>query len=218
MKVFVIGAHGQIGQRTVEKLAAQGDQVTAGVRKPATQAVSTAKNVSYVAFDLDWPVAKMTPVLEHQDVVIFTAGSAGQELLKIDLDGAIKTMTATEKAGVKRYFLVSSVDANHAEKWSGSLHNYFIAKHYADEWLTHRTDLDYVIIRPVALTNDAGSGDVNLDKGSDLSASVSRDNVADLLVKLTHRPELKRLEITVSDGSKSLDRAIDELSSAAWDL
>ncbi|WP_261805543.1 SDR family oxidoreductase [Lapidilactobacillus luobeiensis] len=218
MKVFVIGAHGQIGQRTVEKLAAQGDQVTAGVRDPETQAVSKQTNVDYVAFDLNWSEAKMATTLSHHDVVIFTAGSAGRELLKIDLDGAVKTMNATEKAGIKRYFLVSSVDANHPEKWSGSLHDYFIAKHYADEWLTHRTDLDYVIIRPVALTNEVGSGAVDLDHHSDLSASVSRDNVADLLVKLVHRPELKQLEITVSDGGQALDQAIDELSSKAWEL
>ena len=32
MKIFVIGAHGQIGKKIVSKLVAQGDQVYAGIR------------------------------------------------------------------------------------------------------------------------------------------------------------------------------------------
>ncbi|MFD0051989.1 hypothetical protein ACFVHQ_22360 [Actinomycetes bacterium NPDC127524] len=47
------------------------------------------------------------------EVVVFTAGSGchtgADKTLQIGLDGAIKSMKASEKAGVKRYSLVSAV-------------------------------------------------------------------------------------------------------------
>lgn len=217
MKVFVVGANGQIGQHLVEKLAAKGDQVTAGVRQPAEQAVVKADNVQYVLFNLTWSVAKMTTAFAGQEAIIFAAGSAGKDLLRVDLDGAVKTMLAAEQSGSKRYLLVSSVNADQPDKWAGSLENYFIAKHYADEWLLHRTDLDYLLIRPVTLTNETGSGKISLNPDeSSLQQQVSRENVASLLAELIHRPELKQLELTVTDGETPINMALEQLSAHEW--
>ncbi|MCH4057537.1 SDR family oxidoreductase [Lapidilactobacillus gannanensis] len=217
MKVFVVGANGQIGQQLVAKLSAKGDQVTAGVRRPAEQAVVKAANVQYVLFNLTWSVAKMATAFADQEAIIFAAGSAGKDLLRVDLDGAVKTMQAATQVHVKRYLLVSSVNADQPDKWAGSLENYFIAKHYADEWLLHRTDLDYLLIRPVSLTNQAGSGKIALNAGTaDLQQQVSRENVASLLAELIHRPELQQLELTVTDGDTPIAMALDQLSAQEW--
>lgn len=217
MKVFIVGANGQIGRHLVKKLAAGNDVVTAGVRQPAEQALVRQDNVHYELFNLSWTVNKMTEAFAKQDAVIFTAGSAGQDLLRVDLDGAVKTMVAAEQAGVKRYLLVSSVNADQPDKWTGSLENYFIAKHYADEWLTHETGLDYLIVRPVSLTNEAGSGKITLNaQAAGLGEHVSRENVAQLLAELVHRPELNHLDLTVSDGTTGVSQALDQVSSQEW--
>ncbi|WP_125766322.1 SDR family oxidoreductase [Lapidilactobacillus wuchangensis] len=217
MKVFVVGANGQIGRHLVEKLAAKGDQVTVGVRQPAEQAIVKAANVQYVLFNLTWSVEKMATAFAGQEAIIFAAGSAGKDLLRVDLNGAVKTMQAAEKSDTKRYLLVSSVNADQPDKWAGSLENYFIAKHYADEWLLHRTDLNYLLIRPVSLTNESGSGKITLNAAkSGLQQQVSRENVASLLAELIHRPELKQLELTVTDGETPISMALEQLSAQEW--
>ena len=44
MKIFVVGAHGQIGQLLVHKLLDRGDTVTGGYRDPLTQTPDPEKN------------------------------------------------------------------------------------------------------------------------------------------------------------------------------
>lgn len=220
MKVFIVGANGQIGRQLVQKLQERQDQVTAGVRKPAEQALVKSENVNYVHFDLNWTIEKMAETFKDQDIVIFAAGSRGEDLLKIDLDGAIKTMKAAEKNNIKRYQLVSTVNADDRQAWPGDLHDYFIAKHYADEWLSHRTNLDYVIIRPVQLTNDKGSNQVQVSLNGKLGLDhqVSRENVAGVMAELVHRPEINKAEISIADGQTDLTKAVNQLSSKEWKL
>ena len=53
--------------------------------------------------------------------MVFSAGSGGSTgddmTLNIDLDGAIKSMIATEKAGIKRFIIVSALGTDDRAFW-----------------------------------------------------------------------------------------------------
>lgn len=112
MKIFVVGANGQIGRHLIKELASSKHQVVAGVRDVATQSLIKDSNVSYVSFDLTWTPEEMAQSFKGSDVLIFTAGSQGKNLLQVDLDGAIKTMIGAEIANVFRYLMISAVFAD----------------------------------------------------------------------------------------------------------
>src|SRR5699024_1672200 len=73
----------------------------------------------------------------------------------IDLDGAVKTIMATQLAGVKRFVMISSFDTTREaiQAASSSFGPYVVARHNADEKL-RATDSDYTIIHPGVLAND----------------------------------------------------------------
>src|SRR5699024_12821901 len=104
---------------------------------------------------------------EGCDAIVFTAGSGPHtgkdKTLMIDLDGAVKTIEAAKRAGIKRYVMISSFDTTREaiQEAPESFAPYVVAKHYADEWI-RATDLDYTIIHRAALTNDERYGNAVL--------------------------------------------------------
>lgn len=117
MKVLVIGANGRVGSLLVTKLAAQ-HQVLAGSRNPDSS--NNTANIEQFYMDLLSDVDTLAESMNGVDAIYFVSGSRGKNLLQIDLHGAIKTMQAAEKAGVKRYIMLSSVFALRPERWNES--------------------------------------------------------------------------------------------------
>src|SRR5699024_1253914 len=110
-----------------------------------------------------------------------SGGKTGSDMTILDdLDGAVKSMQAAEIAGVKRYVMVSAIFAEDRTKWI-SIKPYYAAKFYADEWLRHRTALDYTILEPGALTFEPGTGQVTT-KIPEEGGSISRTDVAAAIV------------------------------------
>ncbi|ERL65964.1 NAD(P)H-binding protein [Schleiferilactobacillus shenzhenensis] len=197
MKVFVIGAHGQVGQQLVQSLLAQGDTVTGGYRDPATQAPAAAPRLISTKLDLDDTIGQMASLFTGQDAVAFAAGSRGKALLRVDLDGAIKAERAAEQAGVQRFVMLSALNAEQPGQWPAALYDYYIAKYYADEWLKRNTQLNYVIVQPGALTNDAGTGKVTLTPAG--TAAIPRADVAAAIAAVLHS-SLQRTTIKLASG------------------
>lgn len=65
----------------------------------------------------------------------------------IDLDGAVKTVEAAEMVGIKRFIMVSAIQAHKRESWNEKMVPYYVAKYYADKIL-EQSELTYTIIRP----------------------------------------------------------------------
>lgn len=114
MKVLVIGAKGRVGSLLTEKLAIQ-HHVVAGSRHSSP--ISISENVEHAHINLLSDVNTIEESKSGIDAVYFVSGSMGKNLLQIDLHGAIKTMQTAERAGVKRYILLSSVFALQPERW-----------------------------------------------------------------------------------------------------
>lgn len=215
IKVFVIGAHGQIGQRLIHLLAQQGHQVLAGVRNPDQITDTEDGKITPINFNLEDLPENLAPQLKGSDAIIFTAGSGGKTgadmTMLIDLDGAVKSMQAAELAGVKRFVIVSALYTGDRSKWIKSMRPYYAAKFYADEWLLHQTDLDYTIVRPGTLTNDEGTGKVDVQETEDVPGSISRDDVATVISEVITSSHASHKVFNVISGEKLIKKAINDL-------
>ncbi|MFD0897472.1 SDR family oxidoreductase [Loigolactobacillus binensis] len=212
MTTFIVGAHGQIGQLTTKALAATGEKVVAGIRDQQQAATLSALGAQPQAFDLASLPAEQAIAFEGVDNVVFTAGSGGNTgydgTLQIDLDGAIKTMIAAEQAGVKRYVIVSALYAEQRDKWAQTgIAPYYVAKYYADEWLQHRTQLDYTILRPGVLTNAVGTGKIDLQPAAAKVKKIPRADVAAAIVAVLKQPQTYKRVYDLVSGTTDVNTA-----------
>ena len=119
------------------------------------------------------------------DAVVFAAGagpgSGPARKLTVDYGGAVKSVDAAIAKEIRRFVIVSSINANHPENWSEEMKPYFEAKADADKFVAE-SGLDYTIVRPGGLTDDPGTGKVSVDGLG--SGSISRDDVALVLAEV----------------------------------
>lgn len=179
MKILVAGATGSTGTRLMEKLVSQGHDAIALVRESS----DTSKLPTQVEQRLGDLADLKDGVCDDCDVVIFAAGSGGDTGAdmtdKIDRDGAMSLVDHAVKAGVSRFVMLSSVGAENPDPDTDMGH-YLKAKHDADEHLK-ASGLTYAILRPVALTDEDGKGDVILGDDVDPKAEAARGDVAMVL-------------------------------------
>jgi len=206
MRVVIAGGHGQIALRLTKLLTGDGHEVVGLVRNPDHEADVAAAGGRAAVLDLEQAdVAAVAGVLAGADVAIFAAGAgpgSGKDRKDtVDRGAAALFADAAEQAGVRRHLQVGSMGADRA----GSLHDdevftvYLKAKWAAEEDLRSR-DLDWTILRPGGLTNDAGTGQVKLaDKTG--NGSISRDDVALVLAGLCDTPAAigRTLELIAGD-------------------
>ena len=134
-KVFVVGGSGRVATDLIKDLVATGNEVTAGARH--LEKVIKLNHVTAVELNLHDSVEKIAELMKDMDAIYFVAGSRGKDLLQADAMGAVKTMQAAEKDGIKRYIMLSSLYALQPEMWSkvpslASIMDYNIAKFFAD--------------------------------------------------------------------------------------
>ncbi|MGJ8525975.1 putative sugar epimerase YhfK [Halomonadaceae bacterium LMG 33818] len=185
MRVLVIGAGGKIGQRIVSQLKANPRHTPVAQVRHMEQVESfLQQGIETRQVDLEDTVSALAKAMEGIDAIVFTAGSGGRtgydKTLLIDLDGAIKSMEAAEQVNIKRYVMVSALRSNNREKWH-TIQPYFAAKYYADKALMN-SRLDYTILRPGTLTDDAGTGKVSIEFVEGGQTHITRDDVASFAV------------------------------------
>lgn len=179
MKILVAGATGNTGLRLMKKLAASGHNPIALVRESSDTSQLPAQTEQRIG-DLS---NLQDGVCDGCDVVIFAAGSGGDTgpdmTDKIDRDGAMRLIDLATKAQVSRFVMLSSVGADDPDP-ENEMGHYLKAKHDADEYLK-ASGLAYAIVRPVALTDDDGSGDMLFGDDVDPQAKAARGDVAKVL-------------------------------------
>ncbi len=215
MKVLVIGANGQIGKQVVQLLQ-ESDEHTARamVRDEAQAAALQEKGVEAVIANLEGSVDEIATAIQGCDAVIFSAGSGGHtgpdKTLLVDLDGAVKSMEAAEKVGVNRYLMVSAIQAHNRESWVNSpIKPYMVAKHFADKALV-ASNLNYTIVRPGGLTNDAGTGRVSASENLQRE-SIPREDVAQTLIAVLNEGNTYRRSFDLVAGDTAISDALKDL-------
>ncbi|WP_379921768.1 SDR family oxidoreductase [Erythrobacter sp. R86502] len=179
MKILVAGSTGNTGVRLVRELHKRGHQPVALVRE-SSDTSSLPDEVEQRQGDL---TNLADDVTQGCDAVVFAAGAGGgssEEMTdKVDRDGAIRLIDIAANSGVERFVMLSSIGAGDPDPGSDLAH-YLEAKHAADEHLKS-AGIDYAILRPVALTNADGGGDVRLGDAVDPQGKAARGDVARLL-------------------------------------
>jgi uncharacterized protein YbjT (DUF2867 family) len=219
MKVFIIGIAGGVGRRVAALLAEAGDEPTGLVRRPEQAEALGAKGIRTAPGDLAaLSVDQLAEAMRGCAAVVFSAGAGGKEndeaTTRIDGDGPGKLAAAAKIAGVHRFILVSVFpEAWRERRMEASFEHYMVEKKKAETQLV-LTDLDWLILRPSALTNEKGSGRVDLGLAK-VHVEITRDDVAATIVRLLRTPELNRLILEVTGGGVTIDEAIEALREAA---
>ena len=211
-KVFVAGGSGRVATELIKDLVADGHQVIAGARHP--EKIVEMDGVTPVTLDLRGDVAKIASLMAGADAVYFVAGSRGKDLLQTDAMGAVKTMQAAERAGIKRYIMLSSMYALQPEKWAdypalAAITDYNIAKFFADNYLIHNTDLNYTIVQPATLTEEPATGRVTFGEGDDTTNPIP--DVAQVLATVLANGNTIGKVILMRTGDTPIDTAVKEV-------
>jgi uncharacterized protein YbjT (DUF2867 family) len=183
VNVVIVGGHGKIAMRLENILAERGDSPRGIIRK--TEQADDLEKIGAEPIVLDIEnVDDINDAFAGADAVVFAAGagagSGPARKLTVDYGGAVKSVDAAIAKEIRRFVIVSSINADHPERWSEEMKPYFEAKADADKFVAE-SGLDYTIVRPGRLTDDPGTGRVNVNSGS---GSVSRDDVALVLAEV----------------------------------
>ncbi|SMO95471.1 SDR family oxidoreductase [Gracilimonas mengyeensis] len=214
MKVLVIGANGQIGQRLVKKLKDAGHNPKAMIRKEEQKSKFEEEGIETVLGDLE---EDFSHAYEGVDAVVFTAGSGAQtpksQTKVIDQNGAIKAVNEAGKAGTERFIMVSALLANRStELWSEPMQHYYEAKSTADEHL-RKSGLDYTVLMPGRLTNDEGTGKIELSEEIEVDdRTITRDDVASVIVAILDEESTFGKDLELLQGENSIEEAINSIN------
>jgi uncharacterized protein YbjT (DUF2867 family) len=183
--VVVLGGHGKIGLRLLRLLAERGDRARGLVRKREQVADLEAVGAAGVLVDVERE-DEITKDVAGADAVVFAAGAgpgSGPERKRtVDYGGAVKLIEAARGAGISRYLIVSAMGASDPSRASGQMRAYYEAKSEADAALAD-SGLDYTIVRPGRLTDDPGTGLIEVADMKRGGAGVPRDDVAAVLLE-----------------------------------
>ena len=161
MRTVIAGGHGKIALRLERLLAERGDGAVGLIRNPAQADDLRAAGAEPVVLDLESStVEQVVEVLRGADAAVFAAGagagSGADRKQTVDRDAAVLLADAAERAGVRRFLVVSSMgadaDADHPDP---VFRSYLRAKGAADDAVRAHDALDWTILRPGALTDDA---------------------------------------------------------------
>ncbi|MFG2111522.1 SDR family oxidoreductase [Streptomyces sp. NPDC048718] len=216
MRVVIAGGHGQIALRLERLLAAGGHEPVGIVRRPEHAEELRKAGIGAVVLDLESAtVEEVAAALEGADATVFAAGagpgSGVERKDSVDRAAAVLLADAAERAGVRRYVIVSSMGADARHEGDEVFDVYLRAKGAADDAIRARPNLDWTVLRPGMLTNDAGTGLVRLEVAAG-RGPVPRDDVAAVLAELLDTPGAAGLTLELVSGSVPVSVAVKDIA------
>ena len=210
MKITVVGAHGSIAQLLYPKLIENGHSVRGIIRKEK-QADSLEKmGVEPFVSDIETET-DISDSVGNVDAVVFAAGagpgSGKERKYTADRDGAIKLMRACQANRINRYIMISAMGLD-TPRGNDVFQVYQKAKAEADEALIN-SGLNYTIIKPGRLTDDEGTGKVNV--GDLEGGEIPREDVASVIAASLENESTYRKSFDLLEGDEPINEALNQL-------
>ena len=221
VRVVIAGGHGQIALRLARLLADRGDVAVGLIRSPGHAHDLTEAGATPLVCDLEQAsVEEVASALRGGDALVFAAGAGpGSGIPRkdtVDRAASVLCAQAAQDAGVRRFLQVSSMGVDQLpsgapEDPTDVFGAYLVAKKAAEQDLMRR-DLDWTIVRPGGLTDDPGTGLVRLAPPPVERGSISRDDVAAVLLGLLDAAHTHRLTLELVGGESPIPQAIADLA------
>ena len=214
-RVLIIGANGKIGKILAKKLKGSADfEPVAIVRKEEQKNQFNQQRIESRLASLEGSIEELTTAMEGVDVIVFVAGSGGStgddKTLCVDLDGAVKVMESAKTLGIKRFIMLSAIQADNRDFWETSgIKPYYIAKHYADRVLKE-IGLDYTILRPGGLLDEPGKGLITINNPTE-QRGIPREDVAGFILNVLESDHTIGKVIEFNEGSQSFADVLGDL-------
>ena len=214
MRVAIAGGHGQIAMRLATVLSQRGDEAVALIRNPDHADDVRQAGAEPAVVELEHASEDdVAQAIAGSDAVVFAAGagpgSGAERKQTMDYGGAVKLIAAAKQAGVSRYVIVSSMGADPDARGDDSFSVYLRAKGRADD-AVRASGLDATVVRPGRLTNNAGTGRVNLGE-SVPRGRVTRDDVAAVLAAVLDSPNTIGRTVDLIGGDTPVAEAVEAI-------
>ncbi|UMG91626.1 SDR family oxidoreductase [Nocardioides sp. TF02-7] len=168
MRIAIVGGHGKVALHLHPLLVDAGHTPVALVRKEEYRAELEGLGAEVRLLDIEnQGVDAFAAAFEGCEAVVFSAGGGPDGNIErkrtVDLEGSLKSIDAAHEVGIRRFVQVSAiaVDEPDVEAASEVWLAYVAAKRDSDVALRD-SGLDWTIIRPGRLTDEAGTGRVAL--------------------------------------------------------
>ncbi|GLP67707.1 NAD-dependent dehydratase [Streptomyces sp. TUS-ST3] len=212
MRIVIAGGHGQIALRLERLLAARGIKAAGIIRRAEQGDDLRDAGAEPVVLDLESAsVEEVASALRGADAAVFAAGagpgSGAARKDTVDKGAAVLFADAAVLAGVRRFVIVSSMGADPRHEGDEIFDVYLRAKGEADAYVTSLDALDWTVLRPGSLTDDAGTGLVRLEAHTG-RGSIPRDDVAAVLAELLDTPATAGLTLELVSGSTPVSVAV----------
>jgi uncharacterized protein YbjT (DUF2867 family) len=215
MKIVIAGGHGKIALILEKLLSEAGHEPVGIIRNPAHTADVLAAGASPLLLDLEsTAAAALADSLTDVDAVVFAAGggpdSGPERKLTVDRDGAILLADAAAIAGVRRVVILSAMGADSFDADSDDVFQVYLrAKSEADAYV-RGLDLDWTIVRPGGLTDDAATGTVLAQESTGMGEIPRADVAAVISTLLVDNLALNK-QFELISGDASIESALNGL-------
>lgn len=216
MKVAVAGAAGNTASRLVGRLVERGHEVRGLVRREEQLGDIEELGAEPALVDLEsaGEEEEVRRAVEGCDAVVFAAGagpgSGPERKQTMDYGGAVKLIDAAKYAGVGRYLMLSTMNADTPDALGEQMRPYLEAKAAADDRL-RESGLDHTIIRPGRLTDDAGTGRIDAARSLGRRGEIPREDVAETLAAALEEDATRGETIDILAGDTRIAEALRSL-------
>ena len=205
MRLVIFGPTGGTGRRLVERAIAEGHDVTAFVRDPS-RITARHERLDVVAGDAFDPGRVRDAVASNEAVISVLGSRQPSNPLHprrpgdpdgVASAGSANIIAAMKEHGVRRFVCQTAWGVGESRQDPGFAGAFFmkmlvpplLRDEYADkeaqEKLVRQSDLEWVIVRPMILTNGSWTNDyrTGVDLKPGLRPYISRADVADFLMR-----------------------------------
>jgi uncharacterized protein YbjT (DUF2867 family) len=202
--ILVIGANGTTG-RIVSKLLRDSSEFKpfAMIRKEIQKPFFENQGIETRIGDLE---EDFSETLKGMDKVIFAAGAGGgaseEKTIAIDQKGAIRAIELAKAHKLQKFVMLSSMGTDNPQAVDG-LEQYLKSKKAADDFL-RESKMVYTIVQPGGLTNEKGTGKVEIAKKLKKMGQIPREDVAQTLVYALELERTKNTSFEMISGESDL--------------